>query len=141
MTPRVSARALWHPDEKAPWQQPLFSCTVDGWDYISDRFILIPVARLLALPLGYGNLLVPLAPQAEAAFADWLNATVIPAQSDRLFAHNIIGPLEDAGFVLRPLVGVRNAHGICDPDLKLVGLAIPLHAAVTDSAAGRKRWA
>lgn len=133
----VSARALWHPETGSRPTQ-LFSCTVDGWDYITDRSILLPVARLAALPVGYGELLVPLPPQAEAAFSDWLNATVRPDRSDRMFDRTIIDPLEEAGFLLRPLADVRNAHGICDPDVKLVGLAIPVHVAVTSGETARK---
>lgn len=142
MTTMVSARALWHPADKSSWPAQMFSCTIDGWDYISDRFMLLPVARLGELPVGYDELLVPLPPQAEAQFAEWMNATVIPAPSNRMFDRAIIDPLEAAGFLLRPLVGVKNAHGICeDLDLALVGLAIPVHAAVTSGESCRKAGA
>lgn len=120
----VSARALW--PKTADWPSPLFYCTLDGAGYISDRYVMLPVARLGALPVGYGNHLVPLPPQAEDGFAMWLTSTVLPDPSDRMFDGRIIDPLEAAGFKVRPLEGVKDAHGICDPDLELVGLAIPL---------------
>lgn len=138
-TTMVSARALWPKTVDVSWPAPMFYCTIDGAGYISDRSTLMPVARLAALPVGWGNLMMPLPPQAEDGFAMWLASTVLPGPSDRLFARAIVDPLEAAGFLLRPLDGVRNAHGICDPTGELVGLAMPMHAAVVgDSTEPRK---
>lgn len=140
MTCMVDARSLWH--DADGWAKPLLLGTIDGAQYISDRYILLPVSRIGGLPVGWGSLLTPLSGQAEDALAEWLTAGVLPDPSARVFAVDIIGPLEAAGFRLRPLEGVKDAHGICDPDLQLVGLATPLRRRMeADAAAGTTRTA
>lgn len=135
----VSARALWwhqagclcsgKPQAAEGWVGPFHSGIVDGWAYLTDRVTFMPVARLGGLPVGWGNDTIPLTPQAEDGLAVWLNATVIDSRPTRVFASVVVDPLEQAGFLIRPLEGVREAHGICDPDLSLVGLVMPMHRA------------
>lgn len=124
----VSARALWW--DEADWASPMHLGTIDGASYITDRHALLPVARIAGLPVGWEKKLglKPIRPQALDGMAEWLNARVVPEASGRLFSLWLINPLEQAGFRIRPLEGVKDAHGICDPDLELVGLAIPLRS-------------
>lgn len=140
-TRMVSARALWwtepevctcaNPEEdwcthdEGGWPR-LLGGSVDGVNYITDRYVILPVERLAELPVGYGNLLEKLGRQSEDGLAEWLGAKVLRDPSDRVFAVDIINPLEAAGFLVRPLDGVKETHGICDPDLQLVGLAAPV---------------
>lgn len=138
MTAMVSARALWWhdagclcsgvPQPKAGWVEPLHLGEINGWSYLTDRVTFLPIARIGGLPVGYATTwaIVPLAPQAVEGLAMWLNATVVDEVPDRVFASVVVDPLEEAGFVIRRLQGVREAHGICDPDLSLVGLVMPM---------------
>jgi hypothetical protein len=127
----------WCPVDEGGWPM-LLGALIDGTSYITDRQVLLPVERLAALPVGYGNLLTKLPRQAEDGLAEWLRATVLPGPSDVLFARGLVDLLEAAGFLLRPLEGVRRTHGICDPDLRLVGLAAPFWTADLDEDATRK---
>lgn len=147
MTALVDARALWWTEPTKDctdcepgvvndfpcacvggWASPINHGTVDGWMYLTDRFVLLPAAVLGGLPVGYDKVLglEPIRPQAMDAFAEWLNTPVILEPSDRAFARGLIDPLEQAGYRLRPLEGVKDAHGVCDEDLKVIGLAIPV---------------
>lgn len=135
----VSAKALWWGDDA--WAAPMYLGEIDGWGYITDQFSLLPVARLAELPVGYGHVLnlKPLPLQALEGFGLWLTATVLHCPSQRLFAGRVIDPLEKAGFVVRPLEGVKDAHGVCDPDMSLVGLVIPVRrSAEVDAAKGAR---
>ena len=154
MTIMVDARALWwhepevcdcaSPDEDFPcphdtaggWDYPMALGTIDGWTYITDRYVLLPVARIGGLPVGYAKelRLQPIPGQSLDGFAEWMAATVLPDPSPRLFSKWMVDPLEQAGFRIRPLDGVKDAHGICDPDLSLVGLVIPLRRALEAEA-------
>jgi hypothetical protein len=105
----------------------LFSVQIDGWQYMTDHYVLLPTARIDGLPVGYDNLLMPLARQAAEGFGMWLSANVLPDPSDRVFERRRIDPLEEAGFKVRALDGVKDAHGICDyGHLDLVGLITPV---------------
>lgn len=103
----------------------LFSVEIDGWEFLTDHYVLMPTARISGLSIGYGEHLMPMRPQAADGFAMWLQATVLPAASDRVFKVAHIRPLEEAGFTVRPLDGVKDAHGICSGE-QLVGLITPL---------------
>lgn len=136
MTAMVSARALWWheagcmcsgtPQAEDGWVGTFHYGLVDGWGYLTDRVTFMPVARLGGLPVGYANGTIMLTPQAVDGLATWLNATVIDTRPTRVFASVVVDPLEQAGFLIRPLEGVREAHGVCDPDLKLIGLVMPM---------------
>lgn len=138
----VDARALWwhgpelctcpegtwerciH-DTTGGWAYPIVTATIDGAKYITDRQTLLPVDRIH----GWKTIEGPLAEvraQTRDGLAEWLTATPLPDPSDRVFDRSVIDPLEHAGFLLRPLEGVDKAHGICDPDLRLVGLTSPV---------------
>lgn len=134
----VDARALWwHPEgclcsgvpqPSAGWVGPLLIGEINGWTYLTDRVTFVPVARIGGLPVGYATqwTIVPLPPQALEGLATWLNATVIDEVPTRVFASVVVDPLEQAGFLIRPLDRIKDAHGICDPDLNLVGLVMPM---------------
>lgn len=148
MTPAmVDARALWWaaaevcdcaaPDEDyqcmhdttGGWVSPLSIGEIDGWGYITDRYVLLPISRLGGMPVGYGQKLglEPVKPQALEGFAEWLNCRVDPGPSDRVFTRRLIDPIEAAGLLIRPLQSRVDVHGICEPDLQtLIGLITPL---------------
>lgn len=130
-------------DVEGGWVSPMYMGTIDGAGYITDQYSLLPIARVGELPVGYGHVLNlrPVPGQALEGFAEWLTATVIPDASTRLFANWLIDPLEEAGFRIRPLEGVKDTHGICDPDLALVGLVIPVRRALEADATTTSRVA
>ena len=111
---------------------------IDGWQYLTDRYVFLPTARLTELPVGYDQVLrlqsMPL--QASEGFAEWMTATVLPAPSYRVFQPERIDPLEQAGFKVRELVGVKDVHGICD-GLEVVGLIAPIMRSREAEFAGR----
>lgn len=131
MTLMVDARAM----QWAERRSTLYSLEIDGWQYLTDHYVMLPTARVGGLPVGYGNLLMPLARQAEEGLAMWLSANVLPEPSTRVFERIRIDPVEGAGFKVRPLERVREAHGICDPQLRLVGLIVPLRRRMEEAAA------
>ncbi|WBQ02993.1 hypothetical protein [Kribbella sp. CA-293567] len=117
----------------------LSSVEIDGEEYLLDPVVLMQASRIGGLPVGYGNHLFPTIQQAADGFAMWLQATVLPTPSDRVFKVDYLSLLEEAGFTVRPLEGVRNAHGICD-GLQMVGLINPLprrHEAATSPGTHR----
>lgn len=145
----VSAKALWWsapevcdcpsgwdelaldlacPHDSGGWQDILFT-EINGWQYLTNRFVLLPTARLAELPVGYDQVLglSPLSGQAADGLAEWLTGEVLLFPPDRLFYEGSIDPLEKAGFLIRALAGVKDAHAICDEDLTVVGLvsAVP----------------
>lgn len=145
MSALVSARALWWREaeechcveefadqcthtQTTGWVSPLWIGEINGWTYLTDRVVFLPVSLIGGLPVGYATewSLIPLPPQAVDGLATWLQATVNPEPSSRLFAAPVIDPLEQVGYRIRRLEGIREAHGICDPDLKLVGLVMPM---------------
>ena len=110
------------------WEYPLHHGTIDGVTYITDQFLLLPVAQLGGLPVGYDKVLElrPIRPQAMDGFAMWMNATAVDEPSDRVFFTWLLDPVELAGFRVRPLTGVKDAHAICGDRLEVVGLVIPV---------------
>lgn len=141
----VSARALWWSPATAcecgperfrdypcscegGWAAPMTFGELDGVTYLTDGFVLLPVHALGGLPVGYDQVLAvgPMRPQAMDGFAMWLATRPVSEPSDRAFARSLIDPIEEAGFRLRPLEGVKDAHGICDDELQVIGLAIPV---------------
>ncbi|HEY9410299.1 MAG TPA: hypothetical protein VIP77_12020 [Jiangellaceae bacterium] len=154
----VSAKALWWSEPKvcdcvAPNED--FECPhdttgswpagemyvgdIDGRQFITDRYVCLPVERLTQLPVGYGRELNlrPLPRQAAEGFAEWMTAAVLPAPSYRLFQPERIDPLEAAGFKVRELVGVKDAHAICDHGLEVAGLITPIMRSREKDYAGR----
>lgn len=147
----VSAKALWWdapeactcvaPNEDYPcphdtlggWPASLWIGEIEGVHHLTDRYVLLPVPRLTGLPASSDLGLQPLGHQALDGFAEMLTASPVPATSSpRLFARPLIDPLEQAGFKIRELVGVKDVHGICDPDMTVVGLIIPLARRLED---------
>lgn len=134
----VDARALWWhpagcmcsgvPQPREGWVGPLHIGEINGWTYLTDRVTFLPIARIGELPVGYATqwTIVPLAPQSVDGLATWLNARVIDEVPTRVFATAVVDPLEQAGFLIRPLERTRDAHGICDPDGTVVGLVMPM---------------
>lgn len=139
----VDAGALWHTapvewcgcdgddfdwcihDTIGGWAYPMMKATIDGTLFITDRHVLLPADRVL----GWDRIdhpLIELRPQASDGLAEWLTATVLPDASDRVFYRKFIDALEQAGFLIRPLEGLMATHGICDPDLRLVGVVSPV---------------
>lgn len=136
----VSARDLWwsEPEHDAGgWANIMFT-EIDGWQYLTDRYVFLPTARLTELPVGYDQVLhlQPLPRQATEGLAEWMSASVLPAPSYRQFHLDRLDPLEQAGFRIRELVGVKDVHGICD-GLEVVGLISPIMRSRENDHAGR----
>lgn len=142
----VSAKAMWwNEPETCPsddhgrlcacevggWVRPgdvMLCGEINGWLYISDRWVLLPVSRLGHLPVGYGTLfgLRPLGQQNLDGFAEVMARHVSSAPSDEVFLEYLLDPIEQAGLLVRPLAQTRAIHAVCDPDLSVVGLLQPL---------------
>lgn len=147
----VSAKAMWW-NEPVPCSCPddgsFCTCDVEGgwcsdytrmlcgeingWLYISDRFVLLPVSRLSHLPVGYSKVLnlQPLSQRQLDGFADVMASYVTADRSDRVFLQHLLDPIEQAGLVVRPIVHVKEIHAVCDPDLSVVGLLQPLRQGI-----------
>jgi hypothetical protein len=130
----------WCTHEEPGWSLSMFSFTIDGVRYLTDRHIALRADRITgAEELEQIREMQP--GQSLDGFAEWLTtATVAPERSDRVFARDVVEPLEAAGFLLRPLEGAK-PHGICDPDLRLVGLAMPLRPEAVAERTGARQAA
>lgn len=148
----VSAKALWWREPEAcgcpesalrqcacdvdgGWEsdyQRMLCGEINGWLYISDRFLLLPVSRLSHLPVGYSKVLnlQPLSQRQLDGFADVMAGHVTAAPSDRVFLQHLLDPIEQAGLVVRPIMHVKEIHAVCDPDLSVVGLLQPLRRGI-----------
>lgn len=108
--------------------QPMLFGEINGWGYISDRLVLLPISRLAHLPVGYSKVLNlrPLSQRQLDGFADVMAGHVTAAPSDRVFHASLIDPIEQGGLLVRPIVAVKDIHAVCDPDLSIVGLLQPV---------------
>lgn len=144
-TPEVCTCACPDEDFSCPhdttggWPVPLLSFDIDGALYITNRFDLLPASHLGGLPVGYGSLLTPLGGQAVDGFITWLQARPIPEPSDRVFDRRRLDLFEKAGYLIRPLEGVADAHGICTPELEVIGLTVPIREYRVDEAGDTAR--
>lgn len=149
----VSAKALWWnapevcdcaaPDEdfQCPhdttggWSSdvtPMACGEINGWLYLTDRFVLLPISRLSHLPVGYSEVLNlrPLGQRHLDGFTEVMAGHVTAEPSDRVFLQHLLDPIEEAGLKVRPIVHVKEIHAVCDPDLSVVGLLQPLRSAI-----------
>lgn len=113
---------------------------INGWLFITDRFVLLPVSRLGELPVGYSKVLglQPLSQRHLDGFADLMGSHVTAAPSDRMFLQHLLDPIEKAGLIVRPIVHVKEIHAVCDPDLSVVGLLQPLKRGIEHGANSRR---
>lgn len=116
---------------------------IDGWTYLTDQYVMLPVSRLTELPVGYDQVLrlTPVPAQGADGMAEWMTTDAIPERPERYFSTRLIDPLEQAGFLIRPLNGVKNAHAICVPGLTVVGLLVAVPRPAEDPAAPNMRRA
>lgn len=114
-------------DTRGGWPRDVMFTEIDGWQYLTDRYVFLPAIRLTELPVGYDQVLrlQPMPRQASEGSAEWMTASVLPASSYRQFHPQRLDPLEQAGFKIRGLVGVKDVHGICD-GIEVVGLISPI---------------
>lgn len=122
----VSATDLWW--DGTAWPSRMLIGAIDGWQFLTNQVVFMPVARL-ALPVGYATTmnLEPLTMQALEGLAEWMALTPRQEPSTALFRNEVIDPLEAAGFLVRELPVKRRPHAVCDPDMSVVGLVMPIN--------------
>jgi hypothetical protein len=101
---------------------------IDGWQYLTDRYVFLPTAMLTELPVGYDQVLnlQPMPRQASEGLIEWMTLTPAAERGDAVFRAGLLDVLEGAGLLVRPLPLKSRVHAICEPDMCVVGLAMPV---------------